>query len=843
MLNTAAQLMFDHSHHVLKVWDNTAPLDVLAFTGEEHLSQPYRYTIEFTSSAKDIQPAQMLMQDATFTLNATPNALASLGAALSMTPPVMQALRTVHGVIQRFKRLSTSRDESRYEVTLVPRLALLAKSHQHAIYQNLSVPEIVEKILRDRHGFKGQDFLFTLAHTYPKRELVMQYGENDLQFISRLLAEIGIWFRFTADPKLNIDVVEFYDDQQHYQFGTSLPLRNPSGMNDVGVESVWGLTSAHQVVENRVTTRDYNYRQAQSWMDGDVDVTRGDKTTYGEAYHYADNYLAAGDKNSPQSEPESGAFYARLRHERYLNQQTLLHGFTTSAALSPGQELKVDGDAPEAFRQGAVIVAISSKARRDQSYEVEFTAIPYSENVCFRPEPSAKPVMAGTIPARVTSTVVNDTYSHIDKDGRYRVSFDFDRDEWQAGCESLWVRQARPYAGDTYGLHAPLLAGTEVAIAFEEGNPDRPYIAYALHDSKHGDHVTLQNYKRNVLRTPANNKLRLDDERGKEHIKLSTEYGGKTQLNLGHLVDSQKQQRGEGFELRTDDWGAIRAGKGIHLTTDPQPQAQKKQLDLDATIKQLKQALDVAETLKRTAEFSQASPIDNLAQQQLAQTISGETKAGISMYGDEGIAIVTPRSAQVSAADNVVVTAQENVGISAIQSLSMSVGKMISLFAHKLGIKIIAAEGKVQVQAQNGEMEMTSTNNLQITSTQGKVVINAQQELLLTCGGAGIRIKDGVIEEIAPNKILQKSPILSYMGGDSVKATMPSFPKGEFVRQVRLHVAGNPQQALGNRKFRLTFPDGSMQEGITDANGQSELLQMSALDNVQIAVLPEQHND
>ena len=45
-----------------------------------------------------------------------------------------------------------------------------------------------------------------LAHTYPKRELVMQYGENDLQFISRLLAEIGIWFRFTADPKLNIDV-------------------------------------------------------------------------------------------------------------------------------------------------------------------------------------------------------------------------------------------------------------------------------------------------------------------------------------------------------------------------------------------------------------------------------------------------------------------------------------------------------------------------------------------------------------------------------------------------------------------------------------------------------------
>lgn len=54
-----------------------------------------------------------------------------------------------------------------------------------------------------------------------------------------------------------------------------------------------------------------------------------------------------------------------------------------------------------------------------------------------------------------------------------------------------------------------------------------------LHDSAHGDHVTIRNDKRNVLRTPANNKIRLDDERGKEHIKLSTEYGGKSQLNLG----------------------------------------------------------------------------------------------------------------------------------------------------------------------------------------------------------------------------------------------------------------------------------------------------------------------
>lgn len=824
MLNTAAQLMFDHSHHVLKVWDNTAPLDVLAFTAEEHLSQPYRYIIEFTSSAKDIQPAQMLMQDATFTLNATPNALASLGAALSMTPPVMQALRTVHGVIQSFKRLSTSRDESRYEVTLVPRLALLAKSHQHAIYQNLSVPEIVEKILRDRHGFKGQDFLFTLAHTYPKRELVMQYGENDLQFISRLLAEIGIWFRFTADPKLNIDVVEFYDDQQHYQFGTSLPLRNPSGMNDVGVESVWGLTSAHQVVENRVTTRDYNYRQAQSWMDGDVDVTRGDKTTYGEAYHYADNYLSAGDKNSPQPETESGVFYARLRHERYLNQQTLLHGFTTSAALSPGQELKVDGDAPEAFRQGAVIIGISSKARRDQSYEVEFTAIPYSENVCFRPEPTAKPVMAGTIPARVTSTVVNDTYSHIDKDGRYRVSFDFDRDEWQAGCESLWVRQARPYAGDTYGLHAPLLAGTEVAIAFEEGNPDRPYIAYALHDSKHGDHVTLQNYKRNVLRTPANNKLRLDDERGKEHIKLSTEYGGKTQLNLGHLVDSQKQQRGEGFELRTDDWGAIRAGKGIFISADGQPKAGGKVLEMGAAIGQLQSALELVTALAQSAKVSGALDADIASQQKLSSVINQLSSSGLLVSAPAGMAYTTPKNIQMSAGNTVTTTAGENIDFSIFKRFTVAAGEAISLFAQKMGMKLFAARGPISIQAQTDAMTLQSDQMMSINSVSGEIVVNAAQGITLVSKGAYIKIKDGSIEIGAPGTIKLKNDNISWGGTASLSAALqpmsvedPAYKypmQGGF--QVIDKTTSEPKAYI---PYRIETDDGSVLRGVTDKNG------------------------
>ncbi|MBI0036611.1 type VI secretion system Vgr family protein, partial [Gilliamella sp. B14448G11] len=90
-----------------------------------------------------------------------------------------------------------------------------------------------------------------------------------------------------------------------------------------------------------------------------------------------------------------------------------------------------------------------------------------------------------------------------------------------------------------------------------------------------------------------------------EHIKLATEYG-KTQLNIGHLVDQNKEQRGEGFELRTDEWGAIAANKGLYLTSQIEPKAQGKQLDMQGAITQLENALSIAKALQNAATASEA---------------------------------------------------------------------------------------------------------------------------------------------------------------------------------------------------------------------------------------------
>ncbi|EPF0312921.1 type VI secretion system Vgr family protein [Enterobacter chuandaensis] len=818
-MSTNPPLRYSHNHHLLVVKGCDAEPDVLAFSGDEALSRPFSYRIEFTSRDHGISKEMMLMKPGSLTLQAP----VDQGYGIK----IQQPLRVIQGMVTGFERLGTSKDETHYALTLRPRLALLDRSHQNAIYQDMSVPQIVEKILRERHGMRGQDFLFSLTKAYPRREQVMQYGEDDLHFITRLLGEVGIWFRFTTDTRLNIDVVEFYDSQQGYGKGLTLPSVPPSGQHSQGVDSVWGMESHHNVVQKQVSTRDYNYRQATEDMNTLVDVTRGDATTYGEAYHYADNYLTPGSVYERHPAPESGAFYARIRHERYLNGQTRTRATTSSPALCPGMLLKVTGgyEVAEVFAQGVVITAMQTHARRDEDFSLRFDGIPDSPDFSFRPEPGTRPVMAGTLPARVTSTTENDTYGHIDKDGRYRVSMLFDRDNWETGFESLWVRQSRPYAGETYGLHLPLLAGTEVAIGFEDGNPDRPYISGVLHDSAHGDHVTIQNYKRNVLRTPANNKIRLDDERGKEHIKVSTEYGGKSQLNLGHLVDSEKQQRGEGFELRTDSRGAIRAQKGIFISADGQTKAQGQVLEMQPAISRLKAAREEMQAISDDAQASQACAAEIQVQIALMEQKLNDLKASVlHLTAPDGVAVTSGEHLQLSASQNLVATAGSNADISVVKKLFVGVGAQLSVFVRKLGMKLIANQGPVMVQAQNDMMELLARKGISIVSTEDEIQIIAAKSITLNAGGSYITLDGGRIELTTIGDYITRAGRYGRKeAASNVKTitTPPGKVSDLFSEQFRITEADKVTPRAGV-PYTISSVSGQVWEGITDKDGMTE---------------------
>jgi type VI secretion system secreted protein VgrG len=840
-MSTQPHLFFDHSCHKLWVRDLKVPLDVLAFHGEERLNQPFTYHVEFTSSEQDLAAEDLLNKDARFSLYAAQQPPVIKG----LPTPQIKPLRTLNGVITAFKRLSASVDEARYELTLQPRLALLDRGRQYRIFQRQSVKDIVISILDRHQQTQNLDFVFKLKRTYPPREQVMQYGESDLAFISRLLAEVGIWYGFSRHEKLELDVLSFCDGQHGFQFDVQLPYVPLSGHNSNDKDSVWNLQTHHQMVEKQVNLRAYHPLDANAYLDADVDQTRGAKITYGEAYHYAEPYRELGDAYDQHEGlvTESGYFYARLRHERYLNEQTRLSGTSSSATLAPGQVLnltdgaplapgqapKFPADAPQAFAPGAVITGLRTRAARDASFECHFEAMPYSEFLRLRPPLLAKPQIAGTVPARISSRKAHDPYAEIDVEGRYKVNFLFDREPWDLGEESMWLRQARAYAGDTHGLHLPLICGTEVAIAFEQGDPDRPYIAHALHDSEHPDHVTLRkrDYTRNVLRTPANNKLRMEDLRGQEHVKLSTEYGGKSQLNLGHLVDAKKQQRGEGFELRTDDWGALRAGKGIFISADGQTKAEGQALDMSAALAQLNNALQLVSTLAQSAAVSGALSADVQSQQGLQEALVNLKKAGLIASAPAGIALTTPENLQLSAGKILTATAGESAEISVFKRFSVAAGEAISLFAQRLGLKLFAARGPVDIQAQSDAMTLQAQKALTLNSINGEIVLNAEQGITLVSRGAYIKIKDGSIEIGAPGELRIKNDLIAWDGSASLEQALSAMVlqdpiyknpmQGGF--QIRDKVGDAPKPYV---RYRLEAADGSVVRGVTDGNGYTQ---------------------
>ena len=744
-------------------------IDVEGFSGNEGLSSLYRYNIVFTSGDKKIDSSQMLNKSATLSMG--------IGFVTELAGG-----KFVHGVITDFQRMGGSNDQATYQVTLEPFLSLLGKQFRtHRFFLNKSVPEVVEQVFKE-HGLKGWEYDFVLTKTYPKREQINQYRESDLAFVQRLLAEVGIFYFFRIQEDTHTEVIRLADDQSAWTFGISLPLNSPSGTNDNTADSVWNIHVAQKVVQATVTTNDYNHREAQKVLlstpvDASNDGLEG--TAYGDVYHYRARHLEIGDKFEPS--PETGNHLARLEHERFLSTRVIITGQSTDNSLSVAQVLTITETAPiptlpTEVKNDLVLIDVNFAASRSEALSVNWTAVPYNETYCWRPAALARPIISGTLMARVTSAKPNDLYAHLNQSGLYWVKFDADRDDKPQGYESMPVRLAKPYGGDTYGMHFPLIQGTEVAVAFHEGDPDRPYIAHALHDSRHPDHVTSDNNTRNVIRTAGLNKLRMEDKRGEEHVKLSTEYGGKTQLNLGHNVDAVRELRGEGFELRTDKWGALRAGQGIFISAEGQSEAKGEILDMSAAIQQLENSISMAQTMMNLAKRSQVDVSDHQPHEdQIKQAFSGLKQPALVASAPEGIALATPGYMQHSAEGDVVITAGENASISVLQRITLAAKKAISIFVHESGLKMAAAAGKMELEAQNDEMHLTSQKSMKITSNEEEVIITATKKITLQCNGAAIILEAGKITLMTSGDVDIKSGNLIIAGPEQ-----PQIPTAGF---------------------------------------------------------------
>ncbi|HIH9763793.1 TPA: type VI secretion system Vgr family protein, partial [Klebsiella pneumoniae] len=744
--------LFDgQTRYFLDINDSSVKPDILRFRGSEALSEPFRWDIEFTSPQADIPPEQVLMKYATFR---------------------MRGGKNVHGMVTRLEWLSTSQDQSHYRLTLSSRLALLGYTRQCAVFQNQSVPEVVEQVLR-KHGLEGADFEFRLERTYPPREIITQWRETDLQFIRRILSEVGIYWRTEMDDTRELDTYIFADSQLNYQFDVRLPYSEPSGLFDGAAESVWDVRTWHNIATGTVATRDYNYRTAATPMDATVSV-RHDAVTTGEHYRYAAPYRDVGDDASPEPETESGAFYAHIHHERELNKSARIHLFSNAAHLTPGQVLEPQGDVITALQEGVVLTLVTYRGARDSRLHVSVWGMPYTERYCFRPAEIPRPEIHGTLPARIESREKNDIYAHMDGQGRYRVKPDFDREGTEPGYGYLWLRMAKPYAGETLGWHTPLIDGTEVAIAYSNGDIDLPYIAYALHDSEHPDLVNRDNHTRNVLRTPANNKLRMEDRRGEEHIKLATEYG-KTQLNTGHLVDSQGQRRGQGAELRTDEWGTIRAGKGLFVSADAQAKAQGEALDRDAALKEIDRLNQQLQQLEMAAEQALALKADVDSQIEMFEQRLKPLNEVVLFSAPEGMALTSGEHLQMSAVKNVALNAGGNISTDVMGNMTALAGERLGLFARTGQLSLKSGEGPAEVQAQNASLRLFAEKKLTLSSASD-ISFAGKKRITLIGGGSYLRLEAGKVEYGTTATYIRKVKRTMFAGANSTPTPSISIP-------------------------------------------------------------------
>ena len=394
---------------------------------------------------------------------------------------------------------------------------------------------------------------------------------------------------------------------------------------------------------------------------------------------------------------------------------------------------------------------------------------------------------------------------HVDEWGRVKVRFLFTRnDDHQhdggAGAndndtDSAWVDVLTPWAGEGYGARFLPRIDEIVVINFFDGNIDRPFVTGRLHEAQRSpskfDHAgklpdtkKLAGIKSKEVQGEGYNQLRFDDTTGQISAQLQSSHAA-SQLNLGklsHPKDSEtSEDRGEGFELRTDQWGAVRAGEGLLLSTQKQDQAQGEHLDAQTAKQQLQANQHNAKALSDVAKNQQTDELDALEQlksfaEEIQQDIAKFNKALLLLSSPNSIGLSTAEDIHLSADGQINQLAGDSINLSTQKNFIAQAQNRISLFTAQSGIKQVAAKGKFELHAQADGMDLLAKQGIQIISTEDRIEITSPKEIVLTAGGSQIKINSSGISPTTGGKFEVKAGQHLFMGGAQVTNNIPFLP-------------------------------------------------------------------
>ncbi|MBC2695178.1 MAG: type VI secretion system tip protein VgrG [Desulfobacteraceae bacterium] len=433
--------------------------------------------------------------------------------------------RYFHGIISQFVQTGSRSRFYLYQAKMAPSVRLLSFKQDCRIFQDKSTPDIVGQILKDG-GIMTDCFEFRLQNQYQPRKYCVQYCETDLDFISRLLEEEGIFYFF--EHAENKHLLVFGDGLVNYQpiAGETDVLFHPPDSMVPEKEFIRAFALSRQIQTGQVAIRDFNFERPS------LDLTareEADSFQKLEVYDYPGEY----------SDQDRGKRLAKIRLQETVMFKDRAEGESCCPRLIPGFTFNLTGHMRDAFNQEYLLDEIVHTGSQPQtldelagsgagfSYANNFFAIPSS--VTFRPErKTPKLVVQGAQTAMVVGPDSEEIYA--DKYGRVKVQFHWDREGEKNEKSSCWIRVASSFAGGNYGSIFIPRIGHEVIVEFVEGDPDRPVITGCVYNANTMPPYTLPDEKtKSAIKTNSSpggegfNEIRFEDANGNEEIFIHAE--------------------------------------------------------------------------------------------------------------------------------------------------------------------------------------------------------------------------------------------------------------------------------------------------------------------------------
>lgn len=475
---------------------------VIRFSGKDTISVPYEFNISLTSKKIDIKPDNVIGLPATLFIFRNGK------------------YYPYSGIVIEFELLECDEENSRYNVKLVPTLWLTSLNYRSRVFQNLTITEIIRSVLCESNI---SNFTISINST-DRHEFVVQYQETDLNFISRLMENLGIWYFFNEQELTKDQIGPGVSHEQliitdNIKFSlipepSKVIYRLVNGMsekNDLDcAETVNVVHYSKCVIPSEVVVKNYNYRNPEVVLSGKQTVRDGNR---GTIYEYGGNVKTVDDAQN----------VAQLICRRIKTRQVKINGKSNCRAFRAGFCFEMI----QHCRKDLCIIYLITSVNHaggvtGWTYQNEFKAIPDDSTYKYAPEKiSEDPKVNGIITAQVEAG--GSEFASIDDQGRYKVRLPFDVSSSVNDCnDSKYIRLAQPYSGSKYGIHFPAHQGTEMVLACINGDPNKLLGIGTVPNANTMSPVVSTNKQENVIRTAGGNVLIMDDTDEKQNIKVFT---------------------------------------------------------------------------------------------------------------------------------------------------------------------------------------------------------------------------------------------------------------------------------------------------------------------------------